>query len=117
MLPPPITMANSTPSAATSATSSVMRRMVVRLMPKASSPISASPESFRRTRLYDLVVVMSEDPGGNNERSLHDTAGPRAWRAAGCPGRNGESGLAGGSCNFRGEVFRAFLDALSDNVQ
>ncbi|CFP63326.1 Uncharacterised protein [Bordetella pertussis] len=56
-MPPPMTMASSTPSAATSAISSVMRTMVERLMPKASSPISASPESLRRTRLYDLLLI------------------------------------------------------------
>jgi hypothetical protein len=51
MLPPPITTASSTPSATTSPMSATMRSMVWRLMPKASLPIRASPDSFSRTRL------------------------------------------------------------------
>src|SRR5262245_3485132 len=52
MLPPPITAPISTPRLATVATSSTIISIVWRLMPKGSSPISASPESLRRTRLY-----------------------------------------------------------------
>src|SRR2546421_12026680 len=52
MLPPPITTPISTPRRATCATSATMPSMVCRLMPKASSPISASPESLSRMRLY-----------------------------------------------------------------
>jgi len=52
MFPPPITTATCTPMFTTSATSSTMRTMVARLMPKASSPISASPDSFNKMRLW-----------------------------------------------------------------
>src|SRR3546814_15262200 len=69
IFPPPMTIASSTPSVATSATSSVMRSMVERLIPNASSPISASPESLRRTRLYDLVVIGSI-PGKQSNESV-----------------------------------------------
>ena len=51
MLPPPTTIPSSTPSDRTSLMSSTIEASVARLMPKASSPISASPESFRRIRL------------------------------------------------------------------
>ena len=44
-------LATSTPSVVTSWISRTMRTMVARLMPKASSPIRASPDSFRRMRL------------------------------------------------------------------
>src|SRR5690606_23806842 len=49
--------------------SSVIRSMVERLIPKASSPISASPDSLRRTRLYDLVVIGSI-PGKQSNESV-----------------------------------------------
>src|SRR5262245_59613257 len=60
MLPPPITAPISTPSEATVATSSTIISIVWRLMPNGSSPISASPESLSRTRLYfgcDIVLA------------------------------------------------------------
>jgi hypothetical protein len=51
MLPPPMTIATSQPSWVTSCTSRTIRTMVARLMPYASSPIKASPESLSRMRL------------------------------------------------------------------
>src|SRR5689334_887185 len=57
--PPPITTAISSPSAATWPISSTIRSMVARLMPKASSPISASPLSFRSTRLNFSAAATS----------------------------------------------------------
>src|SRR3979409_259711 len=52
MLPPPITTPISTPMRATCAISPTIASIVLRLMPNASSPIRASPESFSRIRLY-----------------------------------------------------------------
>src|SRR5690349_24086957 len=52
MLPPPITVAISTPMRDTCAISATIDSMVCRLMPYASSPIRASPDSLRRMRLY-----------------------------------------------------------------
>src|SRR5581483_9616600 len=52
MLPPPMTMPISTPRRDTCATSATMFSIVCRLMPNGSSPISASPDSFSRIRLY-----------------------------------------------------------------
>src|SRR5438874_1536915 len=52
MLPPPMTTATCTPSLTTSAISATMRSIVSRLMPYASSPISASPDSLSSIRRY-----------------------------------------------------------------
>src|SRR5690242_17110824 len=59
MLPPPITTAISSPSAATCAISPTMRSMVARLIPNESSPIRASPLSLSRMRLYFAVAAIS----------------------------------------------------------
>src|SRR5215213_1161420 len=50
MLPPPTTIASSTPSACTPTISSAIAATVLRSMPYEWSPISDSPESFSRTR-------------------------------------------------------------------
>ena len=50
MLPPPMTTPTCTPIRLTSAISPTMRDTTSRLMPYASSPIRASPESFNRMR-------------------------------------------------------------------
>ena len=73
MLPPPITMANCTPIETTSATSSVMRAMVARLMPKASSPIKASPESLRRTLLCIRLAIGQGSGRLNTSKSVRQT--------------------------------------------
>src|SRR3984893_5909005 len=52
MFPPPMTTAICTPSRTTSPISATMRSITSRLMPYASSPISASPESLSSTRRY-----------------------------------------------------------------
>src|SRR5690242_8898814 len=59
MLPPPITTAISSPSAATCAISPTMRSMVARLIPNESSPIRASPLSLSRMRLYFADAAIS----------------------------------------------------------
>src|SRR5882672_1068475 len=59
ILPPPITTAISSPSAATWPISPTMRSMVARLIPKGSSPMRASPLSLSRMRLYLAVAVIS----------------------------------------------------------
>src|SRR5215211_650099 len=50
MLPPPTTIASSRPSLCTSTISRAIRSTVFGSVPYSWSPISASPESFRRTR-------------------------------------------------------------------
>jgi hypothetical protein len=50
MLPPPMTIAVSTPRRHTSATSSAMRATTVGSIPNAWPPRRASPESLRRIR-------------------------------------------------------------------
>src|SRR5574343_197358 len=57
MLPPPITTPISTPKSATALTSPQIAAMVCGLMPYASPPIKASPESLRRMRLYFGVLI------------------------------------------------------------
>src|ERR1700745_3895442 len=52
MLPPPMTMAIWTPVRCTSTISSAIRAMVSGSIPVRRPPMSASPESLRRTRLY-----------------------------------------------------------------
>src|SRR6266851_3398719 len=52
MFPPPMTTAICTPRRTTSPISATMRSMTSRLIPYASSPISASPESLSSTRRY-----------------------------------------------------------------
>src|SRR5918997_5809049 len=51
MFPPPTTIAVSTPRPWSSTISSAMRPTCSRSIPNSRSPINASPESFRRTRL------------------------------------------------------------------
>src|SRR5512145_1171339 len=57
MLPPPMTTPISTPRRATCATSATISSIVCRLMPKGSSPMSASPESLSRILLYFGVTI------------------------------------------------------------
>src|SRR5512140_358942 len=52
MLPPPMVSAICTPRSTTSFTSWAMAVSVLGEMPYLPSPMSASPESFRRIRLY-----------------------------------------------------------------
>src|SRR5258708_18940623 len=52
MLPPPITRHSSTPSACTDWTSSAMRETISGSRPYSRPPISASPDTFSRTRRY-----------------------------------------------------------------
>src|SRR5690348_2363283 len=52
ILPPPITMQIWLPASAASFTSAAMRSTVAMSMPKAPSPINASPETFKSTRAY-----------------------------------------------------------------
>src|SRR5262247_3606797 len=58
-LPPPITTAISSPSATTCAISPTMRESVAGLIPKASSPIRASPLSLSSTRLHFAAAATS----------------------------------------------------------
>src|SRR5215468_7897036 len=60
MLPPPSTTAVSTPRSWTSRISSASRATKSGAMPNFCSPISASPESFRRMRRYAGDVI---EPG------------------------------------------------------
>src|SRR5260370_12973630 len=59
MLPPPITIATCIPEAITSFTSEAMRASVGEWIPYLLSPISASPDNFRSTRLYLLFAAGS----------------------------------------------------------
>src|SRR6187551_1351559 len=68
-LPPPMTTPTSTPSACTSPISRAICVAVVGSMPKGCSPISASPDSLRRTRLY---AVFPADTTGDYRRSPRD---------------------------------------------
>src|SRR6266436_2154915 len=76
MLPPPITKHNSTPSACTGAISSAIRASIPGSRPYSRAPISASPETFNRTRRYlrsaDMrpMLIRSDDPVS---RSAKDT--------------------------------------------
>src|SRR4051794_6559552 len=88
MFPPPITTPISTPMRATCAISPTIVSIVLRLIPNASSPIRASPESLRRIRLY---------LGARNP--------PRSVR------------LARLRHHFGGEVFRLLLDSFADDEE
>ena len=90
-----------------------MRTMVARLMPKASSPIRASPESLSRMRLYAGIRAGS---GRKRRRECkgrgRSRPGPGAWP-------QGLLALGGG--HLRGdlgrEVVDLLLDALTDHVE
>src|SRR3954469_11381082 len=123
MLPPPMTTATSTPMRTTSATSSTIRTMVARLIPKASSPMSASPDSLSRMRLWagwaGMGTGLLEAMGPEFNGLLVETAArePSPGRPS-CAGRS--SGLLGGGhlgCHFGGEVVGLLLDALAHDVQ
>src|ERR1051326_2771453 len=58
MLPPPITMQIWLPASAASFPSRAMRSTVAISMPKAPSPISASPDTFSSTRRYFGIAVI-----------------------------------------------------------
>src|SRR6266513_661828 len=96
ILPPPITTAISSPSAATWAISPTMRSIVARLIPKESSPIRASPLSLSRMRLYFADAAISGSFFGlvfillRFAHLLHD---------------------------FGGEIARSLLDALAHDVE
>src|SRR5690349_2498200 len=65
MLPPPITMAISTPNWWTSLISLAMRRTVWGSMPKPCSPIRTSPLSFSRTLRYFGISELTLIPQRN----------------------------------------------------
>src|SRR5690606_32759037 len=112
MFPPPMTMASSTPLFATVTISSVIRNMVARLIPNASSPMRASPESFRRTRLY-VLVVMEEIPENKRKFKWKTPAIGRECRRerAGMGGM--ALGVAGSRSDFSSEVFALLFDAFA----
>src|SRR3954447_12108609 len=78
MLPPPTTTATSTPSACTRSTCLAMALMRSGSAPYSRSPISASPESFRRMRSNadDALLLAELVPG---EPADHDVL-PRLRR-------------------------------------
>src|SRR4051812_47278835 len=129
MLPPPMTMATSTPRFTTSATSCTMRTMVARLMPNASSPIRASPDSLSRIRLWAGWLGMDGGLLGCNGCECKLAGGgkkpaPVEPRPTGRtqPGRACAAlrGLLGGSDlrrDFGGEIVDLLLDAFADHVQ
>src|SRR5688572_1523555 len=75
MLPPPITTPSSTPRRDTWAISATIVSMVWRLMPNGSSPISASPESLSRIRLYFGVNARSASVDGLDDAFADDKDG------------------------------------------
>src|ERR1051326_2136801 len=116
ILPPPMTIAISTPRRCTSAISSAMAASVSASMPVRRPPMSASPESLRRMRLY---------LGSGMPLRLYHVK------------RGGQRGAGSGQGNrksyplpptplpalflhvrrdFRREVFRLFFDALAELV-
>src|SRR3954467_492377 len=123
MLPPPITTATCTPMFTTSAISCTMRTMVARLMPNASSPISASPDSLSRMRLWAGWAGMGAGLLGANGCECNGANGPTAARerSPGRPSSQGRlSGLLGGGdlgSHFGGEVVGLLLDAFAHHVQ
>src|SRR3954454_17205497 len=64
MLPPPMTMATSTPEARTSAISDAMPSRVGGSMPKPALPMRASPDNFSRIRLKRGAAEAMEPPRG-----------------------------------------------------
>ena len=74
MLPPPIVSATSTPRSTTSFTSWAMAASVGGEMPYFASPMSASPESLRRMRLYRTFGFSARSLGMIG-RVLHKAGG------------------------------------------
>src|SRR6266850_5589059 len=80
MLPPPMTMTIWTPSLCTSTISSAMSERVSASMPFRDPPMSASPESLRRIRLYLGPAIEAEFiPRG--VRGIRSDAADSAWRS------------------------------------
>src|SRR5215475_1370756 len=121
MLPPPITMATSTPSRVTSAISATIRSITSRLIPYASAPISASPDSLSRMRLYAGAVAGA---GAAATAAIGATAtgeligGLRELvRAAIVPApRVSRSGLRH-RCDLGREIVFLLLETLADDVE
>src|SRR4051812_5773575 len=74
MLPPPTTMATSTPSDRTSRTSSAIASMRSGSCPYSSEPIRSSPEIFSRTR--------PKSGGASSRACVRVTAAPASLRPA-----------------------------------
>src|SRR6202171_721741 len=98
--PPPMTTAICTPSRTTSPISATMRSITSRLMPYASSPISASPESLSSTRRY--------------AGSLRTLTGLGRGAMMGVLMRRGGAGLCH-SRHFDSKVIFFSFDPLADN--
>src|SRR5512134_2538538 len=94
ILPPPMTIATSTPSFTTAPMSATIASTVVRLIPNASSPMSASPDSFSSTLRYAALSPADMRPP--------------AFRSAACRGNRG---------HFGREIRLLLLDAFTDNVE
>src|ERR1039457_4389909 len=112
MLPPPMTTATSQPSCVTSWTSRTMRTIVARLMPYASSPIKASPESLSRMRLYAAMAPFSWFVVLCSAKSIR----PATWLRAPLP----RSGALGGGDLRRDlgrEIAGLLLDALANDIE
>src|SRR3954454_20823097 len=114
MLPPPMTMAISTPIFCTPQISSAMSERVPGSMPVRRSLMSASPERLRRTRLY------LGRPASVMARTLPCRATASGARFAPLPGgadsvrpRTASLHVRG---NFRGEIVALLLDALAELV-
>src|SRR4029450_7890031 len=78
ILPPPITTPTSTPRARISAISAGMLEVTLGSMPNCCSPMSASPDSFRRMRLYSGGGDMS---GENYSPESDEESGRRVWES------------------------------------
>src|SRR5437762_13922690 len=117
MLPPPITTATCTPSLTISPISATMRSITSRLIPYGSSPMSASPDSLSRTRLY-----------AGSARTAAAAVGNVATIGAVMAVRSGlvclklKASAAASGClrhrrNFRRKIFLLLVDALADDIQ
>src|SRR5438876_5771046 len=117
ILPPPITTATCTPSRTISPISATMRSITSRLMPYGSPPMSASPDSLSRTRLY-----------AGSARTAAAAVGNVATIGAVMAVRSGSVylelkaseaalGCLGHCRNLRRKIIPFLVDALADDVQ
>src|SRR5438105_2212990 len=101
IFPPPITMAICTPALCTATISSAMLASVSASMPVRRPPISASPESLRRMRLYLGASAMAE------RKFIPSRSAARGPRTA---------ALFHVRHDFAGEIVTSLLDPLAQFV-
>src|ERR671936_2647130 len=113
MLPPPSTIATSTPESWTSLSCSAMLRTVSGSVPYSSGPMSASPESFTRTRLNAGARLTPPSGSGRSAGSPGVTPTPSGARRSRAHLEAGEAPDDDVLPSRAGQLLAELLDGLA----